>query len=183
VFAEFQAIAVFIHSVAPLFSNVTIDWQGKHARRPMTVVWPCVLSVQGELIFGNSDLIDLLNQYTTANAMFCFQVPLHHVILRNEGLNMKKSASAGSALLIAVGKNIRAARGKLALTQSQLAEQLEIEIETVSRYERGLVAPSFQQLEKIGKVLRYRGSATVSCRATAVKPCAWPPNSVFSPNT
>lgn len=67
---------------------------------------------------------------------------------------MKKSASASSSLLQVVGQNIKAAREGIGLTQSQLAAGLGVEVETVSRYERGVVAPSFQLLERLGVVLK-----------------------------
>ena len=66
---------------------------------------------------------------------------------------MKKSVSAGLTLPQIVGQNIKANRKRLRLTQSQLAVALGVEIETISRYERGAVAPSFAQLEKMMHVL------------------------------
>jgi len=52
--------------------------------------------------------------------------------------------------------NIKARRAHLGLTQHALAERLEVEVETISRYERGSVAPSFPQLEKLCTVLELQ---------------------------
>ena len=65
---------------------------------------------------------------------------------------MGKEKKAGAALSETVGKNIQACRKRTGLTQNQLAQELGIEVETVSRYERGIVAPSFSQLENICNV-------------------------------
>lgn len=66
---------------------------------------------------------------------------------------MPKKAKVSAPLPAVVGRNIKARRTHLGLTQHELAEMLEIEVETVSRYERGSVAPSFPQLEKLCAVL------------------------------
>lgn len=66
---------------------------------------------------------------------------------------MKRSTAKNVSLSAVVGKNIQASRKAKGLTQNQLAQELGVEVETVSRYERGLRAPSFPQLEKICSVL------------------------------
>ncbi|HTD02673.1 helix-turn-helix transcriptional regulator [Undibacterium sp.] len=66
---------------------------------------------------------------------------------------MAKTKTTGATLSVIVGKNIQACRKRKGLTQNQLAQALEVEVETVSRYERGTVAPSFPQLENICAVL------------------------------
>lgn len=53
------------------------------------------------------------------------------------------------SLSATVGGNVKRRREELGITQSQLAQLLGVEVETVSRYERGTIAPSFPQLEKI----------------------------------
>lgn len=65
---------------------------------------------------------------------------------------MIKPRITGATLSIVVGKNMQARRKQMGITQNQLAQELGIEVETVSRYERGILAPSFPQLEKICKV-------------------------------
>lgn len=62
---------------------------------------------------------------------------------------MAKTKKAARSLSVIVGKNIRTHRVRKGLTQNQLAQELGLEFETVSRYERGLVAPSFSQIENI----------------------------------
>ena len=62
---------------------------------------------------------------------------------------MAKKGKTSQALAVIVGRNIQACRKRKGMTQNQLAQELGIEVETVSRYERGVVAPSFPQLENI----------------------------------
>ena len=66
---------------------------------------------------------------------------------------MKKSTAKSASLSAVVGNNIQASRKARGLTQNQLAQELGVEVETISRYERGLRAPSFPQLEKLCLVL------------------------------
>jgi len=56
-------------------------------------------------------------------------------------------------LSVVLGKNMQACRKRMGMTQNQLAQELGVEVETVSRYERGVIAPSFPQLENICTVL------------------------------
>ncbi len=65
-----------------------------------------------------------------------------------------KAYVAKASLSAIVGGNIRERRIALDLTQSQLAQILEVEVETISRYERGIVAPSFPSLEKLCATLQ-----------------------------
>ncbi|HEY8101197.1 MAG TPA: helix-turn-helix transcriptional regulator [Burkholderiaceae bacterium] len=65
---------------------------------------------------------------------------------------MKKPKKTAASLSVVVGKNIHACRKRSGMTQNELAQVLGVEVETVSRYERGVVAPSFPQLEKISVV-------------------------------
>ena len=62
---------------------------------------------------------------------------------------MKKPKKVRTSLSAVVGKNIQSCRKQLGMTQNDLAQELGVEVETVSRYERGVLAPSFPQLEKI----------------------------------
>lgn len=52
-----------------------------------------------------------------------------------------------------LSRNVAARRKCLQITQSQLAEQLSVEPETISRLERGKHLPSLAMLEKIARVL------------------------------
>jgi len=58
-----------------------------------------------------------------------------------------------SALALRLGRNIAAFRRSAALKQEQLAELIEVEISTVSRYENGVTLPSLVTLAKLAEVL------------------------------
>jgi len=58
-----------------------------------------------------------------------------------------------SALALRLGRNIAAFRRSAALKQEQLAELIEVEISTVSRYETGVTLPSLVTLAKLAEVL------------------------------
>ena len=62
---------------------------------------------------------------------------------------MAKKGKSSPALAAIVGKNVQACRKRKGMTQNELAQVLGVEVETISRYERGLLAPSFPQLENI----------------------------------
>lgn len=66
---------------------------------------------------------------------------------------MKKVTKGRHGLAQVVGANIKAGRKIKGFTQSYVAQELGVETETVSRYERGLLAPSFPQLEKLCALL------------------------------
>jgi len=51
------------------------------------------------------------------------------------------------------GKRLQLLRRQASLTQEQLAEQAEISVDFLSLVERGINAPSFDNLEKIAKAL------------------------------
>ena len=51
------------------------------------------------------------------------------------------------------GKRLQLLRRQAGLTQEQLAEQVEISVDFLSLVERGVNAPSFDNLEKISKAL------------------------------
>ncbi|GGC96682.1 helix-turn-helix domain-containing protein [Undibacterium terreum] len=54
-----------------------------------------------------------------------------------------------SELIPRVGKNVAAQRKMLGLTQDQFAGLVDVEVETISRIERGATAPSLALLEEI----------------------------------
>ena len=58
------------------------------------------------------------------------------------------------SLSIRLSRNISAHRRALDLTQSQLAKQLGIEKETLSRFERGKHVPSLATLERLAGILQ-----------------------------
>jgi transcriptional regulator with XRE-family HTH domain len=51
-----------------------------------------------------------------------------------------------------VGARLRTARRSAGLTQKQLAEKLEVESITVSRWERGVTSPSLPRLRRIAEI-------------------------------
>jgi transcriptional regulator with XRE-family HTH domain len=51
-----------------------------------------------------------------------------------------------------VGGRLRTARRSAGLTQKQLAEKLEVESITVSRWERGVTSPSLPRLRRIAEI-------------------------------
>lgn len=53
-----------------------------------------------------------------------------------------------------LGPKITEARLSLKLTQSQLAEKVDVSVETISRIERGVSFPSLKTIEKIAVVLK-----------------------------
>jgi len=66
----------------------------------------------------------------------------------------KIKTGEGVALGARIGRNIKVARTRLGMTQSQLAELLDIENVTVSRIETGAQLPSVDRLEDIAKILK-----------------------------
>ena len=56
-------------------------------------------------------------------------------------------------LAVIVGANITAKRKRMGLNQAQLAEQIGIGPDSLSRIESGVTAPKFQTLEKMAQVL------------------------------
>src|SRR5450830_1860521 len=69
-------------------------------------------------------------------------------------LHMKtKTPEKKNSLAKLVGANIKGHRIARGLTQHDLAQTLGIEVETMSRYERGHIAPPLEQVGKIATVL------------------------------
>lgn len=60
---------------------------------------------------------------------------------------------SGSSLATIFGNNIQRKRKLLGLTQDELAERLGIGQQSLSRMERGTMAPKFERLEDIAKAL------------------------------
>ena len=58
-----------------------------------------------------------------------------------------------SGLKIQFGKRLRILRKQAGLTQDQLAESINVSVETVSNMERGIHGPKFDTLEKIANVM------------------------------
>lgn len=50
-------------------------------------------------------------------------------------------------------ENIRIARKKRSMTQAELAEKIGVQRSVISKYESGMVSPSFSQIQKIAEAL------------------------------
>lgn len=66
---------------------------------------------------------------------------------------MTKEKKTTSLLPGLLGKNIREQRSQLGWTQATLAELVRVDVETISRIERGAVVPSVLKLEHIANIL------------------------------
>jgi transcriptional regulator with XRE-family HTH domain len=63
-----------------------------------------------------------------------------------------------SDLKVRFGKRLRKLRRNKDLTQEQLAEMIGVSVDFVSKMERGLNAPSFDNIQKIAAVLEVDAS-------------------------
>lgn len=68
-------------------------------------------------------------------------------------MTMGRKARTSSALAERLGRNVAARRKSLGWLQAELAERLEVETETISRFERGLALPSLERLEELAGIL------------------------------
>lgn len=66
---------------------------------------------------------------------------------------MTKEKKPSSPLPGLLGKNIRERRNQLGWTQATLAELVKVDVETISRIERGAIVPSVLKLEQVASVL------------------------------
>ena len=83
-----------------------------------------------------------------------------------------------STLQERLAKNLASYRKKLGMTQAQLAERLDVDTETVSRFERGIHLPSLAMLERIAGVLHLKisellGEAEPQPLSSAIAISAW----------
>jgi transcriptional regulator with XRE-family HTH domain len=58
-----------------------------------------------------------------------------------------------SQIATAIGKNLAAVRKRQGLTQATVAERVDVDAETISRFERGTVTPGIGTLERLCSVL------------------------------
>ncbi|MFZ6813360.1 helix-turn-helix domain-containing protein [Undibacterium sp. Rencai35W] len=72
-----------------------------------------------------------------------------------------------SKLISRIGKNVASKRKALGLTQEQLSAQVQVEVETISRMERGLHSPSLAMLELVSDVLHISISDLLDEQAPA----------------
>lgn len=66
---------------------------------------------------------------------------------------MTKEKKAVSPLPKLLGRNIKERRNQLGWTQATLAELVRVDVETISRIERGAILPSILKLEQVASVL------------------------------
>lgn len=66
------------------------------------------------------------------------------------------------------GLNVRNHRKALELTQEELAERVEVTIETIGKIERGVAAPTFNTAEKIAGALKVNPVALFGIDATSI---------------
>lgn len=66
---------------------------------------------------------------------------------------MPRKVKTTAALGKRIGRNIKVGRLRLGMTQNRLAEQLSLEVETVSRIETGAQLPSLERLDQIADAL------------------------------
>jgi transcriptional regulator with XRE-family HTH domain len=69
-------------------------------------------------------------------------------------MEMAKAKRFESSLARRLGRHIAARRRALGWTQSDLAEHMGVDTETISRFERGATLPSLATLEKLSYNLR-----------------------------
>lgn len=74
----------------------------------------------------------------------------------------KQKTEAGANIGIRIGRNVKIARTKLGMTQSDLAEMLNLENVTVSRIETGAQLPSIDRLEEIASALKVSLTSLLS---------------------
>lgn len=68
---------------------------------------------------------------------------------------MTKEKKPSSPLPGLLGRNIRERRNQLGWTQATLAELVRVDVETISRIERGAIVPSLLKLEQVADVLGF----------------------------
>ena len=78
-----------------------------------------------------------------------------------ESTNLAATEKLGS-LATRLAANIRARRTALGLTQAAVAEALDLDTETLSRFERGRHLPSLKTLERLAAVLQSRVATLLS---------------------
>lgn len=71
-----------------------------------------------------------------------------------------------SKLAKCLGRNIAARRKQLAWTQDQLAERVEVDAETISRFERGAHLPSLPTLDRLASAMQVQIGELTSELAT-----------------
>lgn len=79
---------------------------------------------------------------------------------------MTKTIKRKSSLPEALGRSIKARRAELGWTQAQLAEAVKVEVQTISRIERGSATPSLLKLEELAYAMGVPLSALLSASSS-----------------
>jgi transcriptional regulator with XRE-family HTH domain len=80
-------------------------------------------------------------------------IPLFKSCVNNEKLMRRPSNLQKEAVFPAIGARLMAKRKALCFTQTQIAELIDVEPETISRIESGSVAPSIERLAMYAQTL------------------------------
>lgn len=97
----------------------------------------------------------LISVYISFYVIYLLCTPADHVAFTKEVHMPRKSKTvSGTGLGVRIGRNIKIARTRLGITQSQLAEAIDLENVSVSRIETGAQLPSLDRLDVIAKVLK-----------------------------
>lgn len=91
---------------------------------------------------------------------------------------MGESAEARRRLGKKLGQRITERRKALAWTQDQLAERLDVDTETISRFERGATVPSLVTLDRLAAILKVSiadllSDASATPTDQAIRISAW----------
>lgn len=81
-------------------------------------------------------------------------------------MRQKKRATGQADIGMTLGKAIAARRKALALNQNDLAGMIEVDAETISRFERGTVLPSLRRLWRVAEALQVSLSELLSEAST-----------------
>ena len=68
--------------------------------------------------------------------------------------NLQSKQKMMPSLRIQFGQRLRALRRERGLTQEQLAEMAHLSVDFISLVERGINAPSFENIEQLAKILK-----------------------------
>lgn len=84
-------------------------------------------------------------------------------------------------MAVRLGGNLAQRRNELGLTQAQVAERLDVNTETISRFERGATLPSLQTLDRLANVLHTRMASLVEGVSTKPEELAQELSDVLRP--
>jgi transcriptional regulator with XRE-family HTH domain len=74
--------------------------------------------------------------------------------IKNDSMVNQHENSLSISIGMALGPRIAERRKSLGMTQNDLAAKLNVEVETISRFERGFVLPSLKRLAFLAEILQ-----------------------------